>query len=316
MNIFTEKYRPNNLKDVKSQEHIISILDNIINSDTIENNFLFYGKAGTGKTSCCLSFAHKYYGENYKNMILELNASDDRGINIVRNTISDFVDTKLFFSNKKKMIILDEADSMTIDAQNLLIKLMEDNYKNVIFCFICNYINKISIAITSRCLCFRFKKIKYDDMKDILLHISKEENINIPDHNIFKDIYKFGKGDMRKCINIFQNIIENNTVKYQNLYKVFDYPTKKNIDDILSMLTDNNISINDCFSFINNLIKNNILLVDIITEITYKLSDIINSDNKLLYILEKIGNIEYNLTKDYNKKVQIYGLISIFKIDL
>jgi replication factor C subunit 3/5 len=314
MNIFTEKYRPTNLNDIKSQKHIITILDQIIETGNIENNILFYGRPGCGKTSAMLCFAKKYYGDNYKNMILELNASDDRGVNMVRNTISDFVDVKLFFNNKKKMIILDEADSMTIDAQNLLIKLMEEN-KNVIFCFICNYINKISLAITSRCLCFRFNNIKIQDMNNLIIMIAKNENIEIPNDTLLKDIYKFGKKDMRKCINIFQNIVENKKIN-TNIHKIFNYPTKEHIKIIIDTLTNNKICIKDSFNIINSLITNEqLILSKIINELTYYINTnrIINNVNKYIYILEKLGDIEYNLTNDFNQIIQIYSLISIFK---
>ena len=310
--IFTEKYRPSSLQDVKSQEHILTILNQIVDTGEIENNFLFYGLPGTGKTSCILSFAKAYYGERYKNMILELNASDERGINMVRNTISDFVDTKLFFHKKKKMIILDEADSMTIDAQNLLIKLMENNKNNVIFCFICNYINKISISITSRCLCFRFNKIKLLDMEYVISNIAKNENIELDDKQLIKDIYKFGDGDMRKCINIFQNLIEDGKIIHNNIYKVFDYPTIEHINIITTTLLDNSISIKQTFFIINDIIQtNNLLLTNILNEITVFINknNSIENIDRYLFILEK-----FNLTNDYSNNIQLYGLISIFKI--
>jgi DNA polymerase III delta prime subunit len=233
---------------------------------------------------------------------------------MVRNTISDFVDVKLFFNNKKKMIILDEADSMTIDAQNLLIKLMEEN-KNVIFCFICNYINKISLAITSRCLCFRFNNIKIQDMNNLIIMIAKNENIEIPNDTLLKDIYKFGKKDMRKCINIFQNIVENKKIN-TNIHKIFNYPTKEHIKIIIDTLTNNKICIKDSFNIINSLITNEqLILSKIINELTYYINTnrIINNVNKYIYILEKLGDIEYNLTNDFNQIIQIYSLISIFK---
>ena len=314
--IWTEKYRPETLKQVKSQEHTLTILKEIIKSGDVENNILFYGLPGTGKTSCMKTFAKEYYGKNYKNMILELNASDNRGINVVRNIIADFVNSKMFFSNKKKMIILDEADSMTLDAQNLLISLMENSGSNIIFCFICNYINKITTAVSSRCLCFRFSKIKYVDMKDILTTIANKEEIKLKDDKVLEDIYKFGKGDMRKCINIFQNLIEDNELKHSNIYKIFNYPTEEHINFFIDTLLNSEINLASSFKQINSIIvEKQLLLTNIVNEITISINknQTITDADRYLYILTKLGDIEYNLTNDYSHKIQLYGLISIFK---
>ena len=318
-NIWTERYRPNTLEQVKSQEHILTILNQIIKSGDMENNILFYGLPGTGKTSCVLTFAKTYYGDNYKNMILELNASDNRGINMVRNTISDFVSTKLFLSDKKKMIILDEADSMTIDAQNLLIKLMEDHKHNVIFCFICNYINKITVAISSRCLCFRFNKIKFKDMNDVLTNIATQENITIKDDKILHSIFKLGAGDMRKCINIFQNLIEDGEIKYNNIYNIFCYPTEDHIQSIMDILLNEELKLSNSFSQINCIIQEDkLLLKNIVNEVTLYINKnkSITDIERYLYILEKLGDIEFYLTNDYIFKIQLYALISIFNIKI
>lgn len=318
-NIFTEKYRPKELNEIKSQTNILNILNELIKTKNIKNNFLFYGLPGLGKTSCIINFAKKYYGNNYKNMYLELNASDDRGINIVRNIITDFINNKSFFNNKNKMIILDEADSMTQEAQKLLIQLMEKN-KNIIFCFICNYINKINMAIKSRCLCFHFQKISLIDMKNVLLNITKNENINIKNENIFNDIYKFGNGDLRKSINIFENLIENNEInKNIDLYKIFNYPNIENIKKIIDILINDDFKLNESYTLINNIIKNNnILLNNLINEISLYITknNIIKDTKKLLYILKKLGDIEYYITTDYSKKIQLYSLISVFKIKI
>lgn len=314
MNIFSEKYRPHILEQIKSQNNILIVLNNLIKNN-IQNNILFYGLPGCGKTSCALSFAKTYYGDDYKNMILEVNASENRGINIVRDEITDFINTKLFFTEKKKIIILDEADSMTIDAQNLLIKLMESHKDNAIFIIICNYINKITIAIKSRCLSFRFNKIKYTDMYNILKNIQEKEQIIINDEKIYKDIYKFGNGDMRKCINIFQNLTFDNELKDTNIYKLFNYPTENDIMKIINILLNDDNIINN-YTEINHIIKeNNLILKTIINEliITINKKAIIQNKKKYLYILEEIGNIEYNITNDFNYKIQVYSLISIFK---
>jgi replication factor C subunit 3/5 len=309
----TEKYRPKVLNEISSQNHILKILYNLLEYDEITNNFLFYGLPGLGKTSCILSFAKHYYGENYHNMILELNASDDRGIDVVRNIIDNFVNTNSLFNKKNKMIILDEADSMTTDAQNLIVHLIE-KHKNVIFCFICNYINKMNLAIKTRCLNFHFRKIKYEDMKKIIYNISQKENIKIEDEKILHDIYKLSNGDMRKCINIFENLIENNRIIDTNLYKIYNYPTNEIINNIINIIKKNDLI--KSFEKIDDILKkNNIKLQNFINELTFYLTkNKIFPVNKLVNIYKKLGDIEYYLTSDYNYKIQLYSIISIFKM--
>jgi replication factor C subunit 3/5 len=306
--LWSEKYRPKTFDEIKSQDNIIIILNEIMKSSG-ECNFIFYGKPGCGKTTTAIAIARKYYGEDYKNMILELNASDNRGVNIVRDIISKFIKTKLLFVKKKKIIILDEADSMTFDAQRLLIKLMEDYSNNVIFCFICNYINKISIPILSRCLRFRFNMISEDDMKNTIKYICEKENEEY-NKKIVKDIIYLCNGDVRKLINMYQNIIKKKNKL--NVFELLHYPNKKNIDNIFNILLSNE-EILIKYEKINEIMnKNNLLLKDVINEITNKLNPKLFDDKKYLYILEKMGDLEYNLVNDHNIKIQLYNLICLF----
>ena len=165
-----EKYRPTSLSEIVSHEDILSTINLFVERKTIPH-FLFHGPPGTGKTSCILALAHQLYGETYKSMTLELNASDDRGINIVREKIKDFCGALSSFNTMMalhsmnnsnasaktfKLVILDEADMMTSAAQFALRRVIEKYTKNVRFCLICNQVNKIIPAIQSRCMRFRF----------------------------------------------------------------------------------------------------------------------------------------------------------------
>lgn len=149
---WVEKYRPNALKELISHEDIIRTIRKFISQDKLPH-LLFYGPPGTGKTSTILACAKEIYKtKEFNSMVLELNASDDRGIGVVRGQILSFASTRTIFNSGYKLVILDEADSMTNDAQNALRRIIEKFTDNVRFCLICNYLSKIIPAIQSRCV--------------------------------------------------------------------------------------------------------------------------------------------------------------------
>ena len=178
-----EKYRPSKLSNIVSQNNIINILKIYLKNKTIPH-LLFYGPPGTGKTSVILSYAKELYKDKYPYMVMELNASDERGIEVVRNRIKQFVMSDNVFydiKNKKskifKLVILDETDAMTDDAQAILRHIVERYTDNARFCLICNYIKKINPALLSRCTSFRFSPIGSEEMKKKLIKIIKKEEI-------------------------------------------------------------------------------------------------------------------------------------------
>ena len=179
----------------------------------------FYGPPGTGKTSCIIAIAKHYYKEDYDNMIMVLNASEERGIETVRNRIKQFVISKGLSENPKvppfKLIILDEIDAMTEDAQAILRKVIEKYVNNVRFCFICNYLKKINPAIQSRCVIFRFNPIPHANLYDYVIKICENEKILITKRAIDL-IIKRSSGDMRKLLNILQSLYMHNDINNIN----------------------------------------------------------------------------------------------------
>lgn len=208
---WVDKYRPAKLSEIVYQDDAISMLKDVLKSGNLPH-LLFYGPSGSGKTSTILALAMELFGPNkYNDRILELNASDERGINVVRNKIISFAKSSI--GNKDpnyscppyKIIILDEADAMTTEAQSALRKTMED-YSNITrFCFICNYVNQIIGPLRSRCVKFRFKPLSEKCMVDKLRSISESEGLKL-DNPILSTIVKVGEGDMRKAIMLLQNL--------------------------------------------------------------------------------------------------------------
>lgn len=208
---WVEKYRPKTVADVASQEEVVSVLQKTITTNEFPH-FLFYGPPGTGKTSTILAVAKQLFGHDaYRNRVLELNASDERGIQVVREKVKTF--SMQAVSSVKpdgspcppfKIVILDEADSMTSAAQASLRRTMEKQSKTTRFCLICNYVTRIIEPITSRCSKFRFKPLSPAIIKQRLQRISEGENVSIKDQAL-DDLIDLSEGDMRKAITFLQS---------------------------------------------------------------------------------------------------------------
>ncbi|TFB04252.1 Replication factor C subunit 2 [Trichoderma ghanense] len=211
---WVEKYRPKSLDDVTAQDHTVTVLQRTLQASNLPH-MLFYGPPGTGKTSTILALAKELYGpEMIKSRVLELNASDERGISIVRQKVKDFARMQLtnpppHYKDKYpcppfKIIILDEADSMTQDAQSALRRTMETYSKITRFCLICNYVTRIIDPLASRCSKFRFKSLDQGNAKKRLESIAEAEGVALEDGAV-DALIGCSEGDLRKAITYLQS---------------------------------------------------------------------------------------------------------------
>ncbi|KUJ23995.1 P-loop containing nucleoside triphosphate hydrolase protein [Mollisia scopiformis] len=214
MQPWVEKYRPKNLSDVTAQDHTITVLQRTLQSSNLPH-MLFYGPPGTGKTSTVLALAKELYGpELMKTRVLELNASDERGISIVREKVKNFARMQLaqptaaqraqYPCPPYKIIILDEADSMTQDAQSALRRTMETYSKITRFCLICNYVTRIIDPLASRCSKFRFKSLDQGNARARVEDIARKEGVRLED-GAADMLIKCSEGDLRKAITFLQS---------------------------------------------------------------------------------------------------------------
>lgn len=200
--VWVEKYRPRKLGEVVGQSDIVDRLKAYVATGNLPH-LMFAGSAGTGKTTSAIALAKELFGESWRNNFHELNASDERGIDIVRGKIKDFARTAPFGSAPFKIIFLDEADALTNDAQAALRRTMERYTSTCRFILSCNYSSKIIDPIQSRCAVFRFRRITDADVKSYLARIAKEEGLQVLD-DAYEAIVHFAEGDMRKATNALQ----------------------------------------------------------------------------------------------------------------
>lgn len=326
---WTEKYRPKTLDQIMSHTNIIKTLKQCMTNKYLPHT-LFYGPPGTGKTSTILAFARELYGKYYNFMVMELNASDDRGIEVVRDKIKKFVSAKSVFfcddnnvvrNNVFKIVILDETDAMTDDAQAILRKVIEEHSVNTRFCLICNYAQKILPALQSRCTKFRFAPITHDLLESRIKYVCLTEKIDITQDGI-KTVIKHSDGDMRKMLNILQSVsMICDTITEENINICKGYPTKKEILEILDVLI--NKSYVDAYNYmVNNKLNMCMSLSDIICEIHEILLMCIIDDNmvkgmtveKIMFIMDKLREIDFYQSSILNDSVQLSGVIGIFKL--
>ena len=228
-----ENYRPKNFEDIVLEPLNRQILKNIIETSYFPN-LLFYGPPGTGKTTTIINLINAYQGKlNMKNkdLIIHLNASDERGIDIIRNQINFFVNSKPLFHTGMKFVILDEVDYMTKNAQQALRYLLQNYTGNVRFCLICNYISKIDEGLQNEFIRLRFNQLPKEDIIHFLANISETEKLNISMKSL-SCIQKLYKSDIRSMINFMQSnqdIVQNNEL----IIKIIDFDIWENIIDML-----------------------------------------------------------------------------------
>ena len=201
--IWTEKYRPTNFENVKGQKEIVAKIKAFVESGSMPH-LLFSGPAGVGKTTLSLVIAKQLFGDNWKQNTLELNASDERGIDIIRVKVKDFARTKAIGDVPFKLIYLDESDALTKDAQQALRRTMENYTKTCRFILSCNYSSKILDPIQSRCAVFRFKPLSEEDIIEVIEKVSNEEGL-IVNEEAKKALYDVCNGDCRRLENIMQS---------------------------------------------------------------------------------------------------------------
>lgn len=305
--MWVEKYRPHKIAELVDQKEIIGSIQSLLKNKAEIPHLLFSGSAGVGKTTLALCLSHEILGEHWKDSILELNASDERGINMVRDRVKMFsryavLDSKIPF----KIIILDEADEMTADAQTALRRIIEDTAKICRFILIANNISKIIDPIQSRCAVFKFSTIPE---KDVVLHlkeISKKEKLK-SDENGLAAIYEYSEGDLRHAINLLQATASLGDVTEANVKASAGLTKVKDVDIILKLALDGKIS--DARNKMIELIK--VYGMSESDFLKYINAAVYKTKNKNLSdIVQTIAKYDFRILSGANPEIQLSALLA------
>ena len=307
IDIWTEKYRPNTLEDVVGHEEIINRLEAFVEEESIPH-MLFAGPAGTGKTTSAVALAKDLYGDTWNQNFMEMNASDERGINVVREQIKDFARTKPVNADYK-IIFLDEADSLTQDAQQALRRTMEQFTSNCRFIMSCNYSSKIIDPIQSRCALFRFQRLDEDQVRNLISNIGKEEGFQISEEAI-KAVMRVSEGDLRRVTNILQTAaIQNEKITEEDVYDVAASLRPEEINKILEKaLQGEFMEARDQLSGL--MIDRGLDGQDIISSIHRELFQLDIPEKTKLKIMDQLGETEYRLVEGGSGDIQIESLLA------
>lgn len=308
ISIWTEKYRPENLSEVVNQSHVVDRLKSWAKEKSIPH-LIFAGPAGTGKTCCAIAVAKELFGKHWRENFQETNASDERGINVVRGRIKDFASIRPIGA-EFKIVFLDESDSLTPEAQQALRRTIE-RFSNVCrFILSCNYSNKLISPIKSRGAVFRFKNLSEEHVTEYLNRIVKGENISI-DQDAMKAIYELSEGDMRKAVNILQAASTAGKVTKESVYTVASQAKPQDIGDMVNAALAGKFS--DARSKLYDmLIKQGLAGDDIIRGIHKQIFDLDIPDERKVNLIEKVGEFEYRLNEGGTPEIQLEALLAQF----
>ncbi len=306
-NMWVEKYRPMKLSSIVNQKEVIGSLKSLLKNVSEIPHLMFSGSAGVGKTTTALCLAREILGEYWKDYTLELNASDERGINMVRERVKKFarfsgLDTKIPF----KLIILDEADEMTSDAQTALRRIIEDTARYCRFILIANNISKIIEPLQSRCAVFKFTRISEKEVVAYLEEICKKEKIKFDEKGL-RAIYSCSEGDMRHAINILQATASLGIINEPNVKTSAGLTKTSDVGEILKLAMTGKLS--DARNKMIELIKvygmSESDFLKYLNEESYKIKT-----SKLSEILETIAKYDYRLIVGSNPEIQLSALLA------
>lgn len=308
--MWAEKYRPQSLDDITNQTEIVSRLKNFVKDRNLPH-LLFVGPAGTGKTTSILALARDLYGPAYRSFILELNASDERGINVIRDKVKNFARTAAISSEVLfKILIMDEADSLTSAAQHALRRTMEIYTRTCRFCLIGNYSENIIEPIQSRCSVFRFSPLSEADAKGWVRYIAEKEGVNLIAEGL-DAIYEASTGDLRKATNLLQAAAatQGGEVDDIAIYSILGRVSPGKVRQMLSLgLEGEFMEAREMLRAL--LIDEGLAAEDIIRMVYSEVMRLGIPERQKVALSDAIGEVDYRLTQGARAEIQLSTLLA------
>ncbi|MFA6022781.1 MAG: replication factor C small subunit [Candidatus Pacearchaeota archaeon] len=308
--IWTEKYRPSKFDEMVGQDDIVRRVKSLTNAMNIPH-LLFAGPAGVGKSTLALVVVKELFGSSWRENYLELNASDERGIDVVRQKVKDFARTKAMSKIPFKVIFLDEADALTNEAQNALRRTMENYTSNCRFIMSCNYSSKIIDPIQSRCAVFRFRLLEKKDIDKIVKRIVQNENIKMDD-KVVDALFETSDGDCRRVINLLQTTASISTTITPDLIKIM-VPSAKPSD--IKVILDYALSgdfLNAREKLLDVMLRESISGTDIIKSIQKEIWNLSIEPELKVKLTERTGEIEFRMVEGADEFIQLESLLASF----
>jgi len=306
--IWTEKYRPKDFSEIHGQQEVVSRVSAFVKQKNMPH-LLFAGPAGTGKTSLSLVIAKKLFGEDWRGNFLELNASDERGIDVVRNKVKDFARTRAIGDVPFKIIYLDECDALTKEAQQALRRTMENYTQTCRFILSANYSSKIIDPIQSRCAVFRFKPLEKKEIVAIVESIAKQEGIKVAT-DAKEALYELSEGDCRKLENIMQSCaVLDNEITAKLIYSVASAAQPKEIKTVLEQAISGRF-IDARNKLLDVMLTHGLAGIDVIKQIQKEIWQLDLDSKKKVALIDKCGEIEFRMVEGSDEFVQLEALLA------
>ncbi|MFA5405793.1 MAG: replication factor C small subunit [Candidatus Nanoarchaeia archaeon] len=310
MELWIEKYRPQQLNDLFGQVGIVKRLKSFIKSKNLPH-LLFAGPAGTGKTSAANCIARELYGDNWRMNFMETNASDERGIDVIRGKVKDFARTMPLGDVNFKVILLDEADALTRDAQAALRRTMEMYATTCRFILDCNFSSKIIDPIQSRCAVFRFKPLESHSVIDYLTEVCNKEGL-IAQGNSLKAVYEVSKGDLRKALNVLQSCASlSKQINEELVYEIASYAQPDELKKAISLALQGSFSQARSL-MIDVMLRYGLSGIDAVRQVQSIVMSMELTDAVKVKLLDRIGEYEFRMVEGADEFLQIDALLAQF----
>jgi replication factor C small subunit len=306
--IWTEKYRPKTFAEVRGQKEIVQKVEAFVKTGSMPH-LLFSGPAGVGKTTLSLVIAQQLFGETWRQSTLELNASDERGIDVVRVKVKDFARTKALGNVPFKLIYLDESDALTKEAQQALRRTMENYTKTCRFILSCNYSSKIIDPIQSRCAVFRFKPLPEEEIYAVIDKVAGEEGLTI-DEEAKKALFEVCGGDCRRLENVMQSCsVIKKDIDSELVYSMASVAKPKEVNEFLSLAANGDF-LAARKKLLSVMLDYGLSGLDVIKQIQRELWKLSLDDRKKVELLDKCGEVEFRMVEGSDEYVQLESFLA------